>query len=127
MESAPLPADLVALRASLRALPDLRTLLDATVSEILGDLRDGIDPLEDLRDGLDRALVDDPPPGLKEGGIVREGWSPELDELRRRRDRLTPRQRQVFSLVVQGLLNKQVAARLGTSEKTVKGCPTPVP
>ena len=44
----------------------------------------------------------------------------ELDEIRRRRDTLTPRQREVFSLVVRGLLNKQVAARLGTSEKTVK-------
>ena len=44
----------------------------------------------------------------------------ELDELRRRRDRLTPRQRQVFALVAEGLLNKQVAGRLGTSEKTVK-------
>lgn len=44
----------------------------------------------------------------------------ELDELRRRRDALTPRQRQVFSLVVRGLLNKQIAARLGKTEKTIK-------
>jgi DNA mismatch repair protein MutS len=74
--------DLVALRASLRALPGLRTLLEPTVSTILGRLRSGIDPFEDLTDRLDRALVDDPPPGLKEGGIIREGWSEELDELR---------------------------------------------
>jgi DNA mismatch repair protein MutS len=74
--------DLVGLRSSLRALPDLRELLAATVSEILGDLRSRIDPLDDLRDVLDRSLVDDPPPGLKEGGIIREGWSEELDELR---------------------------------------------
>ena len=44
----------------------------------------------------------------------------ELDGLRSRYDRLTPRQQQVFSLVVTGLLNKQVAAQLGTSEKTIK-------
>ena len=44
----------------------------------------------------------------------------ELDELRRRREALTPRQRQVFSLVVRGLPNKQIAARLGNTEKTVK-------
>ena len=44
----------------------------------------------------------------------------ELDGLRSRYDRLTPRQKQVFSLVVTGLLNKQVAAQLGTSEKTIK-------
>ena len=43
-----------------------------------------------------------------------------LDELRRRRDYLTPRQRQVFTQVVKGLLNKQIAARLNIAEKTVK-------
>jgi RNA polymerase sigma factor (sigma-70 family) len=40
--------------------------------------------------------------------------------LRRRYDELTPRERQVMRLVVTGLLNKQVAAELGISEKTVK-------
>ncbi len=44
----------------------------------------------------------------------------ELEGLRRRRATLTPREGEVFSLVVRGLLNKQVAGRLGTSEKTVK-------
>lgn len=44
----------------------------------------------------------------------------EQAELGRRYARLTPRERQVFALVVAGLLNKQVAARLGTSERTVK-------
>jgi FixJ family two-component response regulator len=41
-------------------------------------------------------------------------------ELRRRFDALTPRERQVMELVVAGLLNKQIAAKLGTSEVTVK-------
>lgn len=44
----------------------------------------------------------------------------ELSELRRRMMTLTPRERDVFELVVQGLLNKQIAARLGTTEKTIK-------
>jgi FixJ family two-component response regulator len=44
----------------------------------------------------------------------------ELDELRRRVGTLTPRERDVVSLVVAGLLNKQIAGRLGTSEATVK-------
>jgi FixJ family two-component response regulator len=44
----------------------------------------------------------------------------EYHELRRRYDTLTPRERSVMALVVTGLLNKQVAARIGTSEKTVK-------
>ncbi len=44
----------------------------------------------------------------------------ELEELCRRHATLTPREREVFSLVALGLLNKQVAGRLGLSEKTVK-------
>lgn len=44
----------------------------------------------------------------------------ELDALRARYDRLTPRQRQVFAWVATGRLNKQIAAKLGTSEKTIK-------
>jgi FixJ family two-component response regulator len=40
--------------------------------------------------------------------------------LRRRYESLTPRERQVFALVVRGLLNKQIAGELGTAEKTVK-------
>jgi len=44
----------------------------------------------------------------------------ERRELERRLDSLTPREREVFALVVTGLLNKQIASKLGTSERTVK-------
>lgn len=44
----------------------------------------------------------------------------ELSDLRKRYDELTPRERQVMQLVVSGMLNKQVASELGTSEVTVK-------
>jgi FixJ family two-component response regulator len=44
----------------------------------------------------------------------------EMAELRRRHSRLTPREREVMASVVTGLLNKQVAAELGASEKTIK-------
>lgn len=44
----------------------------------------------------------------------------EIEELRRRVDSLTPREREVLNLVVTGLLNKQIAGELGTSETTVK-------
>jgi FixJ family two-component response regulator len=44
----------------------------------------------------------------------------ELSELRRRYDSLTPREREVLARVVSGLLNKQIAAALGTKEITVK-------
>jgi FixJ family two-component response regulator len=44
----------------------------------------------------------------------------EADALRRRFDRLTPREREVMALIVTGRLNKQVASELGTAEKTIK-------
>ena len=44
----------------------------------------------------------------------------ELTQMHARYEKLTPREREVMSLVVQGLLNKQVAAELGTREITVK-------
>ncbi len=50
---------------------------------------------------------------------MRQGLA-ELDELSRRFDSLTPREREVFALVVLGLLNKQIAGRLGTTQQTVK-------
>jgi FixJ family two-component response regulator len=43
-----------------------------------------------------------------------------MNALQRRYDLLTPREREVFSLVAGGLLNKQIAAELGASEKTIK-------
>jgi FixJ family two-component response regulator len=44
----------------------------------------------------------------------------ETDDLQRRYDLLTPRERQVFHLITEGLLNKQAGAELGTTERTVK-------
>ncbi|WPB58992.1 response regulator transcription factor [Xylophilus sp. GOD-11R] len=65
----------------------------------------------DLLGAIQRALDAD-----RASGLHREA----LAELRARYESLTPRERQVMALVVSGLLNKQAAARLGTSEITVK-------
>jgi FixJ family two-component response regulator len=48
------------------------------------------------------------------------GLKAKLDELRARLARLTPRETQVFELVVQGRINKQIAQRLGATERTIK-------
>jgi FixJ family two-component response regulator len=55
-----------------------------------------------------------------ERDVLGRGLRAELEELRRRYDSLTPRERAVMTHVVAGLLNKQVASALGTSEITVK-------
>ncbi len=74
--------DLVALAGSMRRMPELRAQLAGVFSQVLADLREGIDPLEDLTARIDATLAAEPPPTLKDGGLVRDGFSPELDELR---------------------------------------------
>ena len=67
----------------------------------------------------DQDLLDAIQQGLERDRKAREQRT-ESDELRRRIDSLTPRERDVLYLVVAGLLNKQIAGQLGTSEATVK-------
>jgi FixJ family two-component response regulator len=66
---------------------------------------------QDLLDAIQQALERD--------RIAREQRA-EIEELRGRLDSLTPREREVMGLVVAGLLNKQIAGELGTSETTIK-------
>jgi RNA polymerase sigma factor (sigma-70 family) len=67
----------------------------------------------------EQALLDAINRAMEHGRIGREKQA-EITELRKRFEELTPREREVMLLVVRGLLNKQIAAELGTSETTVK-------
>lgn len=80
------PRDLAGLRRSLDALPAVVEALDGVDSELLTDLVDGFDIMEDLGQLLGEALAEEPPIGLHDGGVIRSGWSDELDELRGIRD-----------------------------------------
>jgi DNA mismatch repair protein MutS len=80
------PRDLAALGRSLERLPALREAGASAVSPALRDLTVDLDGLEDLAELLGRSLAADPPATLQEGGVIREGWSAELDELRAVRD-----------------------------------------
>ncbi|MCL4147125.1 UNVERIFIED_CONTAM: hypothetical protein GTU68_032782, partial [Idotea baltica] len=73
--------DLAFLATSLEPVRPVREKLANAYSEALSDLRDGLDPLDDVVSRIRRTLVDDPPPTIKEGGLVRSGFSAELDEL----------------------------------------------
>ncbi len=75
--------DLVALRGVLRELPALRQRLDGVDAALLGSLALAVAPAPELEKLLEEALADDPPLHLRDGGLIREGWSPELEELRR--------------------------------------------
>ena len=74
--------DLTALSAGLGKLPRLRALLAPFSSSLLTVLREAMDDLPDLRDTLDRALVDEPPITVREGGFIRGGWNADVDYLR---------------------------------------------
>ena len=68
------PRDLAALRRSLEILPELKGLLGEEV---------GLPDLSGLLEELRAALVEDPPLKVSEGGLIREGYDPDLDALRR--------------------------------------------
>ena len=74
--------DLIALRGFLGGLPGLAEALGALDGALLGTLAEEITPLPDLQKLLEAALEDEPPLTLKEGGLIREGWSADLRELK---------------------------------------------
>ena len=77
--------DLRQLCNCMAVLPRLQEQLQAFESQELTEIR-AMDNLADLREALDEALCDDPPFSVREGGLLRDGFSEELDELRQLRD-----------------------------------------
>lgn len=75
--------DLVALKRSLLALPRLQALLESFDAQPLKLLHAEWDNAADIADLIGKALKDEPPLHLTEGGIIREGYDAELDELRK--------------------------------------------
>ncbi len=73
--------DLRALAGALLALPALAGALEARKAALLATSGARLRGLEGLAAHLDRAVAEEPPPGLKEGGLIRRGHSAELDEL----------------------------------------------
>lgn len=76
------PRDLAALQASLAPLPNVLELLASSSTLLLKTLHDEFDPLADVHQEIQRTIVEEPRALAKEGGIIREGVSTELDELR---------------------------------------------
>ncbi len=74
--------DLRQLASGITPLPQIRELLSGYHSGILQTLHDQLDDLTDLREVIDQIIVDEPPLTVREGGMIRDGWSEELDRLR---------------------------------------------
>lgn len=75
------PRDLVAIRQSLEKAGVVRDLLAETNCELLTEIAK-LDSLSDMRDLIAGSIDDDPPLSLREGDIIRKGYSAEVDELR---------------------------------------------
>ena len=76
------PRDLAALASSFHSLPSLSSRAEQAESLLLKSSLQEVDPLEDLREKIERALADSPPLIFTDGGVFREGYNQELDELR---------------------------------------------
>jgi len=76
------PRDLVALRRSLDQVPQIRGGLATAESSLLQVLNDAADELADVRALIANSIEDDPPAKVIDGGVIRAGYSTELDELR---------------------------------------------
>lgn len=76
------PRDLISFKNSLEMLPFIRNILDEFNSELLTELHGELDPLEDVKELIDKAIIDDPPITVREGGIIKEGFHEETDKYR---------------------------------------------
>ena len=76
------PRDLISFKNSLEMLPYIKDLMGEFTTPLLKGLWEELDPLEDVHDLVSRAIVDDPPVSLRDGGIIKEGYHEETDKLR---------------------------------------------
>lgn len=74
--------DLNALKNSLKIIPEIKKSLEKSESHILVQIRTKLDNMTSLVEEIGKAMVDDPPLSVTEGGLIRQGYNAELDELR---------------------------------------------
>lgn len=77
------PRDFIALKSSLQMLPHIKTVLTDCKSQELGCIESEIDALEDICQLIEAAIVDEPPFSVREGGMIKDGYDKDIDELRR--------------------------------------------
>lgn len=76
------PRDLISFRNSLEMLPYIKDLMGEFTTPLLKELWEELDALEDVHDLVSRAIVEDPPISLRDGGIIKDGYHEETDKLR---------------------------------------------
>ncbi len=74
--------DLRSLESAFKKLPEIKANIESASSTELTQIFRDIDLLEDIRELIDRSIVDDPPFSVREGNLIREGFSKEIDYLK---------------------------------------------
>lgn len=74
--------DLISLKNSTAQLPGIKTILSKAKSQMLKDLYGELDELQDIYAIVDKAIVDEPPISVKEGGLIKLGYDEEIDRLK---------------------------------------------
>ena len=75
--------DMISLKNSIKNLPELKELLSNTNSKLLNKLYNRLDELKDIYELIEKAIVDEPPISVKEGGIIKQGYNIEIDEYKK--------------------------------------------
>ena len=76
------PRDLIAFRNSLEMMPHIKAVLKTFQKEALTEIEGDIDGLEDIYQLIDQAIEEDPPITIREGGMIKNGFDPDIDTLR---------------------------------------------
>ncbi|AJC48708.1 DNA mismatch repair protein MutS [Allofrancisella guangzhouensis] len=76
------PKDLVSLQNTLEEIPKLKKLLEEISSQDIDNLNQNIYQLDDLAELLKKAIIENPPATIRDGGVIKEGFDLELDELK---------------------------------------------
>lgn len=74
--------DMNSLKQSVSNLPDLKSEISNLSAKMFVDIYGSFDTLRDIYELIDRAIVDEPPVSVKEGGIIKQGYNDELDEIK---------------------------------------------
>ena len=76
------PRELTSLRSSISRLPVVEKVLAGLKAKRFSELRQRLDLLSDLQELLNKAIAEEPPLAMADGGVIRDGYNAELDELR---------------------------------------------
>ncbi len=75
--------DLISLKNSVKQLPEIKHILSKTESGLLHELYEELDVLQDIYELIEKSIVEEPPISVKEGGIIKLGYDPEIDVLKK--------------------------------------------